>query len=188
MPQIFHRSFNTISLVSIYGSVFLLMVAGWAVALLVRSSYATNVGVTREQPVPFSHAHHVTELGIDCRYCHTSVETSTFAGIPATETCMSCHSQIWTDSPMLEPVRVSMRTNVPIRWRMNACIGATRSTSRRLRSSRKNASHVHRQRCAGALSSSPILRTFARRLTGHSEIETMSALACSCLSRQRTCG
>ncbi|MBV8677594.1 MAG: cytochrome c3 family protein, partial [Planctomycetaceae bacterium] len=70
----------------------------------------------RDQPVPFSHQHHVQGLGIDCRYCHTSVETSGFAGIPPTETCMSCHSQIWSESPMLEPVRASMRTNEPIRW------------------------------------------------------------------------
>ena len=66
--------------------------------------------------MPFSHEHHVRGLGIDCRYCHTSVEKSSFAGIPPTETCMTCHSQIWTDSPMLEPVRTSLRTNTPIRW------------------------------------------------------------------------
>ena len=69
----------------------------------------------REQPVPFSHEHHVHGLGIDCRYCHTSVETSAFAGMPPTYTCMSCHSQIWSDSPMLEPVRASLRERMS-RW------------------------------------------------------------------------
>ncbi|MBE7248181.1 MAG: cytochrome c3 family protein, partial [Actinomycetospora chiangmaiensis] len=70
-----------------------------------RSPYATQQDVTREQPVPFSHEHHVGGLGIDCRYCHTSVEKAAFPGIPPTETCMSCHSQIWTNAPMLAPVR-----------------------------------------------------------------------------------
>jgi hypothetical protein len=116
MPQIFHRSFNTLSLVSIYGSVFLLAGLGWALSVLARSSYATNVGIAREQPVPFSHQHHVNELGIDCRYCHTSVEDSSFAGIPPTKTCMNCHSQIWTGSEMLAPVRESYRTGKSLNW------------------------------------------------------------------------
>ena len=116
MPQIFHRSFNTLSLVSIYGSVFALAGIGWALSILARSPYATNVGITREQPVPFSHQHHVTELGIDCRFCHTSVEDSSFAGIPPTSTCMKCHSQIWVGSKMLEPVRESYKTDQSIPW------------------------------------------------------------------------
>jgi len=116
MPQIFHRSTNTISLVTIYGSVFALGLAGWATMTFVRSSYATNVGIAREQPVPFSHQHHVTELGIDCRYCHTSVEDSSFAGIPPTKTCMNCHSQIWTGSEMLAPVRDSYKNGKAITW------------------------------------------------------------------------
>jgi hypothetical protein len=72
--------------------------------------------VARTQPVPFSHEHHVGGLGIDCRYCHTSVETSAFAGIPPAATCMNCHSQIWSTSSMLEPVRASYRTGKPIVW------------------------------------------------------------------------
>ena len=116
MPQIFHRSFNTLSLVSIYGAVFLLAGAGYALALFVRSSYATNVGIAPQQPVPFSHQHHVNELGIDCRYCHTSVEDSHFAGIPPTKTCMNCHQQIWVGSRMLAPVRESYRTDKSIPW------------------------------------------------------------------------
>ena len=88
----------------------------YGLALLNRSSYVTEAGVAREQPVPFSHKHHAGELGIDCRYCHTSVERTASAGIPATQTCMNCHAQIWVDSPMLEPVRASYRTDTSIHW------------------------------------------------------------------------
>jgi hypothetical protein len=116
MPQIFHRSFNTLSVVSIYGAAFLLAGAGWALAAFVRSSYATNVGIARSQPVPFSHQHHVNELGIDCRYCHTGAEDSHFAGLPPTKTCMNCHSQIWVGAEMLAPVRDSYRTDRSIPW------------------------------------------------------------------------
>jgi hypothetical protein len=116
MPQIFHRSTNTISKVSIFGVVFILAGAVGMGAMLDRSSYSTQVGLILKQPVPFSHDHHVSAIGIDCRYCHTSVETSAFAGIPPTSTCMNCHSQIWSDSPMLEPVRESFRTGEPISW------------------------------------------------------------------------
>jgi hypothetical protein len=116
MPQIFHRSFNTISKVTIFGAVFILAGLGWVAWVMARSSYVTNAGITREQPVPFSHEHHVTGLGIDCRYCHTSVEDSSFAGMPPTKTCMNCHSQIWVGSPMLEPVRASYRDNKPLEW------------------------------------------------------------------------
>src|SRR3954449_9622580 len=69
-----------------------------------------------QQPIPFSHKHHVGDDGIDCRYCHWSVEKSSFAGIPPTHTCMTCHSQIWTNSPNLAPVQESFRTGKPIRW------------------------------------------------------------------------
>ncbi len=116
MAQIFHPSTNTLSRLSIFGAVLFLVVLGMIGAGIVRSSYMTEVGVAREQPVPFSHKRHVNGLGIDCRYCHTSVEDSAFAGIPPTHTCMSCHSQIWVDSPMLEPVRESYRTNRSLEW------------------------------------------------------------------------
>jgi hypothetical protein len=116
MPQIFHRSFNTLSLVSIYGAVFLLAGAGYALAVFVRSSYATNVGIAPQQLVPFSHQHHVNELGIDCRYCHTSVEDSHFAGIPPIKTCMNCHSQIWAGADMLAPVRDAYKAGKSIPW------------------------------------------------------------------------
>jgi hypothetical protein len=114
--QIFHRSANVISRVSIYGAIFTLALALWACIQFQRSPYVTYAGVARPQPAPFSHQHHVAALGIDCRYCHTSVETSSFAGIPPTKTCMNCHSQIWTAAPMLEPVRDSFRTGKSLVW------------------------------------------------------------------------
>src|SRR6266568_5749388 len=116
MPQIFHRSTNTYSKVSIFGAVFFLGFLLWLFGAWTRSSWVTQAGVAREQPIPFSHAHHVGDTGIDCRYCHTSVETSSFANIPPTKTCMNCHSQIWSTSPTLEPVRASFRTNESISW------------------------------------------------------------------------
>ncbi len=114
--QIFHRSTNTIAKVSIFGSIFFLAFFAWVYSTLLRSSYATGQGVVKKQPVPFSHQHHVAGLGIDCRYCHTGVERSAFAGIPPTETCMNCHRQIWTNADLLEPIRASYRDNVPVRW------------------------------------------------------------------------
>jgi hypothetical protein len=116
MPQIFHPSTNILSRVSIFGAVFLIGFVLFLAAAIMRSPYVTEAGVVRSQPVPFSHDHHVSGLGIDCRYCHLSVEVSSFAGIPATEICMNCHSQIWADSPMLAPVRESFRTGRSIPW------------------------------------------------------------------------
>lgn len=83
---------------------------------VMRSSYITDQNITRNQPVPFSHQHHVGGFGLDCRYCHTSVEQTRFAGIPPTETCMTCHSQVWTNAEMLAPVRKSLAQGEPIRW------------------------------------------------------------------------
>ena len=114
--QIFHRSTNTISRATIFGAVFLIAVILWACIQFQRSPYVTYAKVVRPQPVPFSHQHHVGGLGIDCRYCHTSVETSSFAGIPPTKTCMNCHSQIWTGAPLLEPVRESFRSGKSLVW------------------------------------------------------------------------
>jgi len=116
MAQIFPKSANAIARASVYGAIFVLIFAGWAFDALNRSAYNTRAFMAREQPIPFSHAHHVGGLGLDCRYCHTSVERSSFAGIPPTKTCMNCHSQIWSTSPMLEPVRASFRTGQSIRW------------------------------------------------------------------------
>ncbi len=116
MAQIFHRSTNTLSKLSIFGAVFFLAGLGGIASLVIRSGFYTQIYVAREQPIPFSHKHHAGGLGIDCRYCHTSVETSSFAGIPPTKTCMSCHAQIWADSPTLEPVRASFRSDKSIEW------------------------------------------------------------------------
>ena len=121
MAQIFHRSTNTISRVSIYGAVILIAVLGFAVNVVNQTSYVTEVHNARPQPVPFSHKHHVGELGLDCRYCHSTVEVSSSAGMPPTQTCMACHSQIWTSAAILEPVRASYRDSTPISWtRVNA--------------------------------------------------------------------
>lgn len=117
MPQIFHRSTNTLSRISIFGALLFMLGFLWLLGVIFRSSYVTHVGVEVEQPVQFSHQHHVGGLGIDCRYCHVAVETSAFAGVPPTEVCMNCHRQIWADSDMLRPVRESFESNVPIPWR-----------------------------------------------------------------------
>ena len=116
MPQIFHRSANTLSKVSLAGIVLLLGGLIGLAMLIGRSSYVTRAQEYVEQPVQFSHLHHVLDDGIDCRYCHTSVETSSFAGIPPTKTCMNCHSQIWQSAPILEPVRASFREDRPMQW------------------------------------------------------------------------
>jgi cytochrome c7-like protein/class III cytochrome C family protein len=121
MAQIFHRSTNTVSRVSIYGAVFILCALWYGLYRVEESSWYTEANEVREQPVPFSHRHHTAELGIDCRYCHTSVEKSSFAGLPPTDTCMTCHSQIWVNAPLLEPVRSSLQTDRSLEWtRVNA--------------------------------------------------------------------
>ena len=116
MPQIFHRSANTISKASIAAVVLLATLVLVALFVIFRSPVVTAEGIARVQPVQFSHEHHVNDDGIDCRYCHTSVENSSSAGIPPTETCMNCHSQIWSDSPQLAPVRESWETGEPLEW------------------------------------------------------------------------
>jgi hypothetical protein len=122
MSQIFHRSTNSLSRATIFGAVFIVAALGCVAYIVQGSPYVTYQGVRKPQPVPFSHQHHVTGLGIDCRYCHTSVEVSSFAGIPPTKTCMNCHSQIWTrNAPLLEPVRASYRSGESLQWaRVNA--------------------------------------------------------------------
>jgi hypothetical protein len=116
MAQLFHRSANNVAKISILTAVVLAGVAGYVYTQVARSGYLTGQFVDRQQPVQFSHKHHVGDDGIDCRYCHTSVETAASAGMPPTQTCMNCHSQIWADSPYLEPVRASFRENKPIEW------------------------------------------------------------------------
>jgi hypothetical protein len=116
MSQIFHRHANIYSRLSILAVAVFAAALGGIVGLLTVSGYTTGQDAFVEQPIQFSHAHHVGGMGIDCRYCHTSVEESAFAGIPPTKTCMNCHSQIWTNAPILEPVRASFRDNTPLRW------------------------------------------------------------------------
>ena len=114
--QIFPRSSNAIARASMALTLFVVGGLFWGLVQIERSPYITYAGVRKSQPVPFSHQHHVTGLGIDCRYCHTSVEQSSFAGIPPTKTCINCHAQIWTNAAYLEPVRESFRTGRSIEW------------------------------------------------------------------------
>ena len=116
MPQLFETRANAIARGTLI-AVPLVVLGGWAALFaFARSDFWTGVHSPVEQPVPFSHQHHVAGLGIDCRYCHTSAETSPFAGIPPTETCMTCHSQVWKDAPVLQPLRNSWQTATPIKW------------------------------------------------------------------------
>jgi len=116
MSQIFHRSANTLSRVTIFGAVFIIAGLLLLAAEINRSPWVTDAHVARRQPIQFSHERHVGGNGIDCRYCHTSVEDSSFAGIPPTKTCMNCHSQIFSKSPFLAPIRDSFATGQPLQW------------------------------------------------------------------------
>jgi|TARA_B110000196_G_scaffold255624_1_gene225669 hypothetical protein len=116
MAQVFPRSANWASKASILAALLIVASILGVVLNINRIDYVSMVGVAIDQPVHFSHKHHVTGMGIDCRYCHTTVEVSAFAGVPPTETCMTCHSQIWTEAPILEPVRASFRDNKAIEW------------------------------------------------------------------------
>jgi hypothetical protein len=116
MPQIFSPRSNTL-----FRLVLLLAVLGAAGTGVFGitwkwSSYETEVNMPSHQPVPFSHQHHVAGLGLDCRYCHTSVEKTATAGMPPSKTCMTCHSQIWQQASMLQPVRDSFAKNIPLEW------------------------------------------------------------------------
>lgn len=117
MPQFFHRRWSTLSQFVFFGAPVYLVAAVGIVAQIVHSPFVTRVDVPVDQPVPFSHQHHVGQLEIDCRYCHQSVEDSAFAGIPSTTVCMGCHSQIWTGHRAVEPVLASLETKVPLAWR-----------------------------------------------------------------------
>ena len=97
---------------AVAGAVFFVGLV-WGVPMM---DYNTQIGMVPPQPVPFSHKHHVSGLGIDCRYCHDSVEFSKNAGMPPTETCMTCHSQIWTNAAILAPVRRSLAEGTPLHW------------------------------------------------------------------------
>jgi len=116
MSQIFPKSANAAARSSLFGVLTLVLFLGWVIFTLMRSSWVTKQNESVQQPIQFSHAHHVGGIGLDCRYCHTSVEKAAFAGIPPTKTCMNCHSQVWANAPILEPVRASFRNNTPLTW------------------------------------------------------------------------
>jgi hypothetical protein len=116
MPQIFTASADTWLRAGLIGVAIALTGAALTAGGVVNSGYLTRRSWGVSQPVPFSHKHHVGELGLDCRYCHTGVETSANAGFPPTSTCMTCHSQIWTGAAVLAPVRASLATGRPLEW------------------------------------------------------------------------
>jgi hypothetical protein len=116
MSQVFPQSANAWSKASLITIILLVLGLGWVVLTIQRSDVVTSANEFVEQPVQFSHQHHAGGIGIDCRYCHTSVEVSPSAGLPPTKTCINCHSQIWNQSPYLEPVRASYRDDRPLNW------------------------------------------------------------------------
>ncbi len=116
MGQIFPRNANRLAWLSVFAGLLLVAELVLILAVYFRSNYFRQINVAIEQPVAFSHQLHNGVLGIDCRYCHVSVNQSYFANIPATETCMTCHSQIKTFSPKIAPVIQSYATGQPILW------------------------------------------------------------------------
>jgi hypothetical protein len=116
MAQVFDRSSNALARFSLVLTGVIVIALGVTLDNLQRSPWVTRQGQRPDQPVPFSHKHHVVGLGLQCQYCHTSVEKSSYAGIPPTKTCINCHSQIWTNAQLLEPVRQSWATGASIQW------------------------------------------------------------------------
>jgi|SRR5579871_3994468 len=116
MSQLFAPSVDLYAKLLLLGLAVLIVGGTYSLFLINRSPYWTNVGVALPQPVPFSHEHHAGELGIDCRFCHRSVATSAYAGMPDTQTCMTCHSQVWKNAPVLAPVHGSYASNHPLEW------------------------------------------------------------------------
>ncbi len=117
MPQVFPKSMNYVARLMALGLPILAAGGVVAGAAFYRSDYTTGAREVVEQPIPFSHKHHVSELGIDCRYCHTAVEHSGSAGFPPTKTCMNCHVVMWTGADMLAPLRESYASGTPITWK-----------------------------------------------------------------------
>lgn len=116
MPQLFRPYADSVARIVLIAIVVVPFLAIGVAYLIMRSEYITDQTITLNQPVPFSHVHHVGDLGLDCRYCHTGVETSPVAGVPPTHVCMTCHSQLYTQTAMLAPVRESIAEDRPIRW------------------------------------------------------------------------
>jgi len=116
MAQIFERSSNALARSSLVLSGLIVIALGVTLDGLQRSPWVTRQGQRPDQPVPFSHKHHVQGLGLQCQYCHVTVEKSSYAGIPPTKTCMNCHAQIWTNAQLLQPVRDSWATDKSLVW------------------------------------------------------------------------
>jgi hypothetical protein len=116
MAQVFERSSNALARASLVLTGLIVIALGVTLDQLQRSPWVTRQGQRPDQPIPFSHLHHVQGLGLQCQYCHTSVETSSYAGIPPTKTCINCHSQIWTNAALLQPVRDSWATGQSVQW------------------------------------------------------------------------
>ncbi|MFL6601713.1 MAG: cytochrome c3 family protein [Steroidobacteraceae bacterium] len=114
MAQVFDRgvvlALKLGALITLTALIALLFAWRWS------TSYPHAQGAPPGQPLPFSHQHHVRDDGLDCRYCHTSVEKSSFAGIPSSDICMSCHSQLFHDVALFEPLRQSLRSGERLRW------------------------------------------------------------------------
>jgi hypothetical protein len=116
MAQVFDRSSNALARASLVLTGLIVIALGVTLDQLQRSPWVTRQGQRADQPIPFSHKHHVEGLGLQCQYCHTTVETSSYAGIPPTKTCINCHAQIWTNAALLQPVRDSWATGQSIQW------------------------------------------------------------------------
>jgi hypothetical protein len=115
-PALFSAGATTLLRVAIAGAVLLVLASGSLAYAYFESSYWNRVGVPPLQPILFSHRHHAAELRIDCRNCHSTVETGAFAGMPSTHTCLTCHSQIFTTTSMVRPLVESAEKNVPLQW------------------------------------------------------------------------
>jgi Cytochrome c7 and related cytochrome c len=116
MAQVFDRSSNALARFSLVLTGVIVIALGVTLDNLQRSPWVTRQGQRPDQPIPFSHKHHVEGLGLQCQYCHTQVEKAAYAGIPPTKTCINCHAQIWTNADLLEPVRQSWATGASIQW------------------------------------------------------------------------
>jgi hypothetical protein len=116
MAQVFDRSSNALARFSLVLTGVIVIALGVTLDQLQRSPWVTRQGQRPDQPIPFSHKHHVEGLGLQCQYCHTQVEKAAYAGIPPTKTCINCHAQIWTNAQLLEPVRQSWATGASIQW------------------------------------------------------------------------
>ena len=116
MAQVFDRSSNALARFSLVLTGVIVIALGVTLDQLQRSPWVTRQGQRPDQPIPFSHKHHVEGLGLQCQYCHTQVEKAAYAGIPPTKTCINCHAQIWTNAELLEPVRQSWATGASIQW------------------------------------------------------------------------